>query len=165
MASVRALLDELENVVCATILLAMTLIGFANVVVRYLTDYSFAATQEILLNGFLLLTVFGAAIAARRGEHLAVTLFTDWLPPAGRRLAVLLAAGLSILLLALSAWYAFQLVEYQYASGVTSPGLQVPAWYYNAALPLGFLLVAWRLMQAGVGQWRDAGDARPVADA
>lgn len=64
----RFLLNEFEKIVCAVLFLGMTLIGFINVVVRYATHYSFAASEELLTNGFLLLTVFGAAIAARRGS-------------------------------------------------------------------------------------------------
>ena len=76
----RFLLNEFEKIVCAVLFLGMTLIGFINVVVRYATHYSFAASEELLTNGFLLLTVFGAAIAARRGQHLAVTIVQDFLP-------------------------------------------------------------------------------------
>ena len=65
----RFLLNEFEKIVCAVLFLGMTLIGFINVVVRYATHYSFAASEELLTNGFLLLTVFGAAIAARRGQR------------------------------------------------------------------------------------------------
>lgn len=150
----RKLLDNFEVYVCALLFIAMTGIGFANVVVRYLTSYSFAATQELLLNGFLLLTIFGAAIAARRGEHLAVTLFTDLMPAPLRRTAIILAAGLSVMLLLLTVWYCIQLVQNQQASGVVSPGLQIPAWYYSVGLPLGFFLVALRLVQRAIVELR-----------
>ena len=153
----RHLLDEAEKIICAAIFLAMTGLGFVNVVVRYLTSYSFAATQELLLDGFLLITVFGAAIAARRGEHLAVTLVTDLLPAAGRRIAVAISAALSVLLLALSAWYTLGLVQNQYESGVTSSGMQIPEWYVSAGLPVGFTLIAIRLVQAGFAEWRQPG--------
>lgn len=144
----RLFLNEIEKIICAVIFLVMTILGFANVVVRYLSNSSFAATQEILLNGFLLITVFGAAIAARRGEHLAVTLFTDMLPTQARRLAIMLATLLSVILLILSAWFCLGLVQHQYESGVVSPGLQVPLWYYSIGLPAGFLLIAVRLLQS-----------------
>ncbi|WAP67046.1 TRAP transporter small permease [Jiella pelagia] len=153
----RHLLDEAEKIVCAVIFLAMTALGFVNVVVRYLTSYSFAATQELLLDGFLLITIFGAAIAARRGEHLAVTLVTDLLPAAGRRVAVAISAALSVLLLALSAWYTLDLVQNQYRSGVTSSGMQIPEWYVSVGLPIGFTLIAVRLVQAGFAEWRQPG--------
>ncbi|RFC62183.1 TRAP transporter small permease [Fulvimarina endophytica] len=153
----RHVLGEAEKIVCSVIFLAMTGLGFANVVVRYLTSYSFAATQELLLDGFLLLTVFGAAIAARRGEHLAVTLFTDLLPAGARRIAVLLSASLSLLLLALSAWYTIELVENQYRSGITSSAMQIPEWYVSVGLPVGFLLIGLRLIESGIAEWREPG--------
>ncbi|WP_035485191.1 TRAP transporter small permease [Geminicoccus roseus] len=146
----RAVLDDAEKLLCALILLAMTVLGFLNIIVRYLTSYSFAATEEILINGFLLLTIFGAAIAARRGEHLAVTLVFDMLPGRGRQVLLWLSTGLSVLLMLLSAWYCFQLVQNQFQSGVVSPGLQVPAWYYTVGLPLGFLLIVVRLVQHAI---------------
>ncbi|MCV2892810.1 TRAP transporter small permease [Lentibacter sp. XHP0401] len=149
--------DRLEEYICSIIFLVMTIIGFANVLVRYLSNYSFAATQEILLNGFLLLTVFGAAIAARRGEHLAVSLFADMLPTAMQPFVRWFALVLSVALLALSAWYCAEMVVNQRASGIVSPGLQVPSWYYSLALPLGFLMIALRLVQSAVSGHK-AGD-------
>ncbi|WP_235851909.1 TRAP transporter small permease [Litorivita pollutaquae] len=142
------IVDRLEEYICSIIFLVMTIIGFANVLVRYLSNYSFASTQEILLNGFLLLTVFGAAIAARRGEHLAVSLLADLLPTAMQPFMRWFALLLSVALLALSAWYCAEMVMNQRASGSVSPGLQVPSWYYSLALPLGFLLIALRLVQS-----------------
>lgn len=61
-------LDRLEAYLCAVLLLATTALGFANVVVRHLTSNSLAATEELLLAGFLLITVFGGALAARRAS-------------------------------------------------------------------------------------------------
>ncbi|MET4104499.1 TRAP-type C4-dicarboxylate transport system permease small subunit [Roseovarius sp. MBR-78] len=140
-------LDRLEEYICSVIFIVMTLVGFANVLVRYLTKFSFASTQEILLNGFLLLTVFGAAIAARRGQHLAVTLFADFLPAPGRVAVQWIATALGVFLLFLSAYYCVELIANQRASGITSAGLQVPSWYYSLGLPPGFALIAFRLVQ------------------
>lgn len=143
----RFFLREFEKIVCAVLLLGMTALGFVNVVVRYGTNRSFAASEELLTAGFVLLTVFGAAIAARRGEHLAVTLVSDLLPaPLRRGVAVfaVLAAGL---LLALSAWFSLGLVANQYATGMKSYALGNPLWLYSAAVPFGFALVLIRYLQ------------------
>jgi TRAP-type C4-dicarboxylate transport system permease small subunit len=145
---------EFEKIVCVAVFSAMTVLGFANVVVRYLTSYSLAASEELLTNGFLLLTVFGAAVAARRGEHLAVTLVYDLAPPLLRRLILVLAAALSALLLALSAWFSWQLVLNQVDSGMRSYALQLPAWYYTVALPFGFALVLVRYLQHAWETWQ-----------
>ena len=141
------LLRDFERILCAAIFLAMTGIGFVNVVVRYLTNRSFAATEELLVNGFLLLTLLGAAIAAKRGEHLAVTLLYDLLPRRGRLALLWLSGALGLLLLGLSAWFCGQLLVFQLQSGTTSYALQLPAWYYTVGLPFAFVLVAARYLQ------------------
>ena len=156
-------LDRLEAYLCAGLLLAMTALGFANVVVRYLTSLSLAATEELLLAGFLLLTVFGGALAARRGEHLAVTALTDPLPARLRRGAELFAGLASIALLLLAAWLCWGVVVHQRASGVTTPGLQLPAWYYSAGLPAGFALTALRVAQRMAAPPGRRAGAAPVA--
>lgn len=148
-------LRDAEKIICAVIFLSMTLMGFANVVVRYTTNLSFAATGELLTNGFLLLTVFGAALAARRGEHLAVTLVHDRLPLMLWKPVLVLAATLSVGLLGMSAWFSWQSLANLYASGTTSYALGMPAWYYQAAVPFGFALIALRYTQHVAGMLSD----------
>lgn len=145
------ILDQFEQIICAVLLLLMTILGFANVVVRYGTNQSLAATEELLTGGFVLLTVFGAAIAARRGEHLAVELISDMLPPTARRVVIALSALLSVALLAASIWFCWQLVLNQMGNGMRSYALRLPLWWYSAALPLGFALVLIRYVQAMLG--------------
>lgn len=148
-------LRNADKLICVAIFVAMTGLGFANVVVRYLTDYSFAASEELLTNGFLLLTVFGAAVAARSGDHLAVTIVYDHVGPGLRKLLLLVAGALAIVLLASSVWFSWQLFSNQLTSGVRSYALQVPAWYYSAALPFGFALVLVRYVQHARAMWQD----------
>ncbi|GHE21726.1 TRAP transporter small permease [Halomonas urumqiensis] len=150
----KFLLREAEKIVCAALFLGMTLLGFANVVVRYGTNYSLAATEELLTNGFLILTVFGAAIAARRGEHLAVTLLYDVLPKALRWVVFVISGALSILLLALSAYFSLEVLMNQLNSGMRSYGLGLPAWYYQVAVPFGFALIIVRYLQRLVEEAR-----------
>lgn len=146
---------DVEKLLCAIIFASMTALGFVNIVVRYLTDQSFAATEELLVNGFLLLTVLGAAIAARRGEHLAVTIVFDALPPRGRIVLLWVSSALGSVLLALSAWFAWDLVANQIDNGTTSYGLGIPGWYYTVGLPFGFLIVLARYIQHAVKTHRE----------
>jgi TRAP-type C4-dicarboxylate transport system permease small subunit len=149
----RFVLREFEKIACAVLFLGMTLLGFVNVVVRYATHYSFAASEEVLTNGFLLLTVFGAAIAARRGEHLAVTLVHDALPKRLAQAAFILSVILSVLLLAASAWFSWATLMNQIDSGIRSYALGLPAWWYQIGLPFGFALIIIRYLQHAVEIW------------
>ncbi len=144
---IRFLLRDAEKIICAILFLGMTLLGFANVVVRYGTNLSFAASEELLVNGFLLLTIFGAALAARRGEHLAVTLVHDLLPRPFWVPVFLLSVLLSVGMLALSAWFSWDAMMNIKRVGMRSYALGIPAWYYQAAIPFGFGLIILRYLQ------------------
>lgn len=143
-------LNNVEKIICAILFLAMTLLGFVNIVVRYLTNYSLASTEELLTQGFLLLTILGAAIAARRGEHLAVTLVYDLAPRSVQKVIFLLSTLLAALLLVLSTWFFWQLLMSQMSSGLRSYALGVPAWYYTVGLPFAFAIVLIRYLQHAI---------------
>lgn len=157
-------LREAEKIICAVLFLAMTGLGFANVVVRYGTNFSFAATEELLTSGFLLLTIFGAAIAARRGEHLAVTLVADRLPRILRRAVFVLSVLATVFLLGLSAWLSWEAVLNLIHNGMRSYGLGIPAWYYQIAVPFGFALILLRYLQHAWEIWRDGKDQEVIPD-
>ncbi len=153
---IRLILRDFEKIICAVLFLGMTALGFVNVVVRYGTNMSFAATEELLINGFLLLTVFGAAIAARRGEHLAVTMVHEMLPRLLWLPVFLISVALSVSLLAFSAWFSWDAMMNIRRVGMRSYALGLPAWYYQAALPFGFALIilrylhyTWEVLRAG----------------
>ncbi|MGY6411038.1 MAG: TRAP transporter small permease [Alkalilacustris sp.] len=155
----RLLLRDFEKIVCAILFLGMTALGFVNVVIRYGTNLSFAASEELLINGFLVLTVFGAALAARRGEHLAVTLVHDRLPRVLWWPVFGLSVALSVGLLAMAAWFSWEAMANIQRVGMRSYALGIPAWYYQAALPFGFGLTLLRYLQHA---WEFArGTARP----
>ncbi|MGP9679055.1 TRAP transporter small permease [Halomonas sp. AOP27-A1-41] len=143
----KFIINEFEKIVCTGLFLSMALLGFANVVVRYGTNYSLAATEELLTNGFLILTIFGAAIAARRGEHLAVTVLYNVLPRHAKTVVFMLSVLLSVTLLCMSAYFSWEVLSNQFNSGTRSYGLGLPAWYYHVAVPFGFILIAIRFLQ------------------
>jgi TRAP-type C4-dicarboxylate transport system permease small subunit len=111
-----------------------------------------------------LLTVFGAAVAARRGDHLAVTLVHDMLPPVLQRVIFLISLLLSLGLLAMSAWFSWQSVINMIDSGIRSYGLGLPAWYYQIGVPFGFALVLIRYLQHAIDVMRGGVDDTGLPD-
>ena len=68
---------------------------------------------------------------------------------------LLFATALSVVLLAASAWFTWELLTNQISSGIRSYALQIPAWYYSVALPFAFALVIVRYIQHALGEWND----------
>ncbi|SDO12350.1 TRAP transporter small permease [Vreelandella arcis] len=153
----KILWRHFEEVICGIVFLCMTLLGFVNVVVRTLTNFSLASTQELVINGMVVLTVFGAAIAAKHGQHLAVTVLYENVPRAFKRTLVLISTLLVIVTLVLCSWFTYNLLANQYDSGVVSSALQIPQWHYTLIVPFGFVMLLIRQIELAVVEFQQLG--------
>jgi TRAP-type transport system small permease protein len=136
----------LEKLVAATAMAALCVITFANVVARYLTNYSFAFTEEYSIALMVVVTMVGAAIATAADRQIRITWFAGMLPPRGRRAAEVIATLSTVLMFSLLIVLGGRLVWDEYRFEVTSPGLGEPQWVYTLALPLLSVVVVARAL-------------------
>ena len=73
--------DKIEEYLCICCLVIMTALVFANVFSRYILHASFSFSEEITTNLFVLLSMMGTAIAAKRQAHLGLSLVPDRVSP------------------------------------------------------------------------------------
>jgi C4-dicarboxylate transporter DctQ subunit len=103
--------------------------------------------MEATLYMFGWMVLLGIAYGVREGAHIGVDVWVKKLPPRGRRLAGLLGAvaciGYAVLMLIGSASYLRTL----YTLGVEAEDLPIQRWVLLLALPLGFGLLLWRLLE------------------
>jgi len=123
----------------------LCVITMMNVVVRYLTDESFAWTEELSVFLLILTTMAGTAAAAMRDNHIRIEFFLQRGSAAHRRRMLLFGAAISgvfFLVLALltgrMAWD-----DYKYAE--ISMGLGVPRWWYTAWVPALSVVISFRI--------------------
>ncbi|HEY0440322.1 MAG TPA: TRAP transporter small permease [Xanthobacteraceae bacterium] len=126
----------LERVVAAAAMGALCLITLGNVVARYLTNYSFAFTEEYSIALMVVVTMLGAGIATAADRQIRITWFAGLLPPRGRRIAEIVSTFAVILMFGLLIVLGGRVVWDEYRFEVTSPGLGEPQWIYTLALPL-----------------------------
>ncbi|CAM5280845.1 TRAP-type C4-dicarboxylate transport system permease small subunit [Aquamicrobium terrae] len=120
-------------------LAAMSVIVFANVVLRYLTNYSLVWAEEVARYLMIWMTFLGAGLVLRFGGHVAVDNLHHVLPP---RAARLLRVGLAALLLAFFAAMAWEGVLYMKAARYqTTPATGISFSYVYAVFPIGFALL------------------------
>lgn len=136
----------LEGAVAALLMAVLAAITFANVLVRYFTDRSFAFTEEYSVALMVVLTLAGASAAFAADRHIRMTFFVERLRPAVQRRIELLVLALSLLLFALIAWYGARLAWDEYRFEVLSPGLGVPQWQYTVALPVLAAAICLRIL-------------------
>ena len=136
-----------EDWVGAALMAILALITFANVVVRYLTDQSFAWTEELSVVLMVFLTMVAASAALVRNAHVRIEVFTDGAPPGRRRVLESLSALASVIAFLILAGLGARLAWDDWRFDVTTPGIGLPQWWYTVWLPLLALLLAARAMQ------------------
>ena len=135
---------EVERALAAVVLGAICLITLANVVVRYFTNYSFAATEEISVALMVVLALLGSATAVARRRHIAITILVERLPPPLRRFAEVIAETATLVMFLLLVWLGGELAWDVYRFEETSPAMGWPQWIYTIWLPVLAALIAVR---------------------
>ena len=138
---------HVEEAVAAAIMAALCLITLANVLTRYLSSISLAFTEEFSVFLLVALTFVGAATAFTRGHHLAITFLADKLPPRWRRWQRRFALLCALAVFGVLAWQGALMFWDDYETGVTSPGLGLPQWWYTVLSLLVALRIAQRLFR------------------
>lgn len=136
-----------EDVLAALAMAVLVLITAANVAVRYLSDVSFAWTEEISVILMVIMVFAGAATAVCRGGHICMDLLSQrgglswrrWASRVGRLSTVLAFAVLATLLFR-TCWE-----QFRYQDRNT---LDLPNWWFTLPEAMLCLLVAWRALMA-----------------
>lgn len=117
------------------ILATMSVIIFANVGLRYLTNQSIEWAEEVARHMMIWLTFLGCGPVLRYGGHIAVENLQDALPPwAARAVRVLIA----LLLLAFFAFFTWFGIDYMDRTQYQiTPATQISVAFIYASLPVG----------------------------
>lgn len=126
----------------------LCLITMGNVVVRYLSDESFAWTEEFSVFLLVLTTMAGASAAALRDNHIRIEYFLESGSAARRRGLALFGAGLTVLFFIALAALTGRMAWDDFRYGEISMGLGVPRWWYTAWVPALCVVIAGRVLVA-----------------
>ncbi|MDP2802753.1 MAG: TRAP transporter small permease [Phreatobacter sp.] len=147
---------KLEEMLIAAAMAAMALITFGNVVVRYLTNVSFAFTEEYSVVLMVVVTMVGSSLAIATGRHIRIGVLIDGMTPARWRWCEIAALALVIVCFGLLLVHGGRLAWDEYRFEVLSPGLGNPQWIYSGMLPLLSIAViaraAGRIMRLARGE-------------
>ncbi len=144
-----------EDRVGAAVLGLLAIITFANVLVRYFTNQSFAWTEEISISLMVVLTLVAASAAVVRDRHIRVEILFYGGSKARRRWLGLLSAFATMVAFAILAVLGGRLAWDDYQYEVTSPGIGIPQWWYTVALPVLCIVITWRAIEHFIALWKD----------
>jgi TRAP-type transport system small permease protein len=120
------------------LLAAMAVMVFANVALRFLTDYSILWVEEVSRYTMIWLTFIGAGPVLRYGAHIGIDTLQQGMPrfaPAIRAIVFALLAIFSCAMIVIGVRYA------NLTWAQTTPVLEIPIGAVYLAMPVGFGLM------------------------
>ena len=141
------LLKRLDEWLIAILLAAMTLLTFAQVVMRYVFNSGFTWAQELTTILFAFMIFIGISYGVRVGAHIGVDAAVKSLGAGAARVVSSIAIVLCIAYALIVAFGSFQYVYKIYSVGILMQDIPIQTWIPRIVLPLGFLLLAFRFSQ------------------
>jgi TRAP-type C4-dicarboxylate transport system permease small subunit len=136
---------KIEDWISVLVLAVLALITFGNVLVRYLTDSSFAWTEEISVFLLIVLTMTAGATAFLRNQHIRIELFADGGTPRRRRTLAIISSTVVLLFFILLTALSARMALDDYTWGDTSPAIGIPNWWYTVWMPVLSLAISLRM--------------------
>jgi TRAP-type C4-dicarboxylate transport system permease small subunit len=151
-----------ENASLVLVLSAMIVLAAAQIVMRNLLDIGFSWGDEALRLLVLWITMLGAVAATRDRRHIVIDVLYRALPGGLQSWAAFIVDGFSASVAATLAWYAALFVgeSKEYGDMLLN---DLPAWPFQAILPVAFAVIAYRYVIWCLRHLRDMvrGKARP----
>lgn len=141
------IVNKIEEIISLVCLIIMTILTFGNVVARYVFSASFSFSEEITTYLFVLLSLMGTAIAAKRGAHLGLSVLTDAVSQKQERVLRIIALIMSSLFCGAIFYYGIFMVKNQIMLGQITPGTQLPEWIFGSFVPIGGFFATARFLE------------------
>lgn len=140
-------LEHIEEGLIAFLLAVMTLVTFAQVIARYVFNYSFVWALELTIYSFGALIFLGMAYGVRVGAHIGVDAFIRLLPARAAHYLAMVSTMLCIAYAGIVLYGSWIYVSKIHLIGIMAQDLPIPQWVPRVVLPLGFALLIWRFGQ------------------
>ena len=142
-----------EKIVTSVILVFVTLLTFANVCVRYLSDGQFAWSEELTINLFVLLIMMGCGLCARDGSLISLSLVFDRLGVMGKKIFVAIITVVNCAFCSILFKTGIDKVMTQMKNGKRTPSLLIPEWIFTVFLPIGAVFLILHTIEFCIDVW------------
>ncbi|MBN2886802.1 MAG: TRAP transporter small permease [Chromatiaceae bacterium] len=150
------LINKTEEAIISLLLVAMTLLVFLEVVLRFVFSTGLTWGQEATLHLSAWFVLFGASYGLKTGAHIGVDAFVRLFGPFGQRLISLLAILLSLVYCGLFMYGSWIYLAKMQRIGIELEDIPVQTWIAHSILLIGLALLSIRLLmllwQVATGQ-------------
>lgn len=110
--------------------------------------YSSIWGEEIVRYSFIYLAWIGAAAAAKERAHIRIDVLMHYLNPRAKALLYIFGDLVMFFVAVIALYWSYEAVHVSAKFGSVTDGLRVSKVWFLMAVPLGFALMIWRLIQS-----------------
>lgn len=132
------------------------------VIRRELFAYSSIWGEEVVRYAFIYLVWIGASSAVRERGHIRIDVIFNYVSPQIKALLYIFGDLVMLAIAVLAVYWSFETVSVSWKFGSVSHGLRVSMVWFLLAVPIGFSLMIFRLIQSLIRDVADFHAGRPV---
>ncbi len=139
----KSWLDVLETCLSVVLILCMALSVvsiFSQVVFRYVFRNPLVWSEEVARYSLIWMTMIGAAVATRHGQHLLIDSIVSRFSERNRQRAAVVLQAISIAFCLLMSWLGVEISRLAWKA--ISPATHIPMGVVYASMPIGFVCMA-----------------------
>lgn len=143
-------IDENFEAIFIKVILAFTsVVIFCQVIARYVFDSSFSWSEEVCRYLFIWLIYLGVSYAVKQDKHIRVDTLTalNILPETGKKIVSLLADFIFLGFAIMVAKIGYSVAMLIARRGQITAATELPMWLIYLAVPLGYTLCTFRIIQ------------------
>jgi C4-dicarboxylate transporter DctQ subunit len=143
---IRQLIDQAEEGVISLLLVAMTLLVFYEVILRFGFGTGISWGQEATLHLSAWFVLFGVSYGIKVGAHIGVDAFVRLFPPLGQRILTGIAVLLALVYCGLFIYGAWVYLEKMHMIGIDLEDIPIQTWLAHSILLVGLVFLSLRLL-------------------
>ena len=129
---------------------------------REIFSYSSIWGEEIVRYSFIYLAWVGAAAAVKERAHIRIDVLMHYLGPRPKALLYIFGDLVMFIVAVIALYWSFETVHVSAKFGSVTDGLRISKVWFLMAVPIGFALMIWRLLQSFLRDYRALRDGKPV---
>ncbi|NEV62110.1 TRAP transporter small permease [Thiorhodococcus minor] len=140
------LIDKTEEAIISLLLVAMTLLVFWEVILRFVFNTGLTWGQEATLHLSAWFVLFGVSYGLKTGAHIGVDAFVRLLSPLGQRIITAIAVLLSLVYCGLFIYGSWIYLSKMHMIGIELEDIEVQTWVAHSILLIGLAMLSLRLL-------------------
>ncbi len=129
---------------------------------REIFAYSSIWGEEIVRYSFIYLAWIGAAAAVKERAHIRIDVLMHYLGPRAKALVYIFGDLVMFVVALFALYYSYETVHVSAKFGSVTDGLRISKVWFLMAVPAGFALMIWRLLQSFMRDFKALRDGTPV---